>query len=107
MVRVDADMQSVLAVQHSDTQAMLMLALAAQKQGRALGWANNALLLADDAALAQHLQQGGFTSQLVQGELSLTTQLNTLPAPTHACGHEPHTHDHGHAHAHQPHSHTH
>ncbi len=110
MVRVDAAAQPVLAITHSNAQAMVALALAATKQGRALGWDGSDLLLALDSALAQYLHHAGFDVSHRQGTLNMP--LAGLPEPEHACGHEAHSghshaaHDHGHEHSHE-HNHNH
>jgi urease accessory protein len=105
MVRIDAAPQPVMAVVHSNPQAMVALALSATHQGRALGWEGNALLLALDNALGHYLQHAGFDVSHRQGILSMP--LAALPAPEHACGHESHR-DEGHAHKHDhEHSHEH
>ena len=101
MVRVDAALQTVLAVRHADAQALVGLALAAAKQGRALGWDDGALLLAQDHALGHYLAGAGFAATPAQGTLNLP--LAALPLPEHACGHEGHEgqgHGHGHDHSH-------
>jgi urease accessory protein len=101
MVRVDAAAQAVLAVSHSNPQAMVSLALSASNQGRALGWDGSELLLALDNALAQFLHHAGFDVSHRQGTLNMP--LAALPEPEHACGHEAHAghgHAHGHSHAH-------
>jgi urease accessory protein len=94
MVRVDAAAQPVLAIKHSNPQAMVALALSANKQGRALGWDGSELLLALDTALAQFLHHAGFDVSHRQGTLNMP--LASLPEPEHACGHEAHG---GHSHA--------
>jgi urease accessory protein len=105
MVRVDAATQAVLAVRHSNPQAMVGLALAANKQGRAIGWDGDALLLAQDHALGHYLNDAGFTLEQAQGTLNMP--LAALPQPEHACGHEAHgghsqaAHGHGHDHKHE------
>jgi urease accessory protein len=96
MVRVDAATQAVLAVRHSNPQAMVGLALAANKQGRAIGWEGDALLLAQDHALGHYLNDAGFSLAQAQGTLNMP--LAALPQPEHACGHEAHG-GHGHTHA--------
>jgi urease accessory protein len=117
MVRVDAAAQHVLAVTNSNPQAMVALALAANKQGRALGWDGTDLLLALDNALGQYLHHAGFEVSHRQGTLNMP--LAGLPEPEHTCGHETHgghdhdmrdhgqehSHDNGHDHAHN-HSHS-
>jgi urease accessory protein len=106
MVRVDAAAQAVLAVTHSNAQAIVSLALSASKQGRALGWDGNELLLALDNALAQFLHHAGFDVSHRQGTLNMP--LAALPAAEHACGHAAHgehAHDHGHDHGHAAHVH--
>ncbi len=104
MVRVDAAAQAVLAITHNNPQAMVALALAASKQGRALGWDGSELLMALDNALAHYLHHAGFDVSHRQGTLNML--LAGLPEPEHACGHEAHGghhHDHeqnhGHSHA--------
>ncbi len=109
MVRIDAAAQAVLAVRHSNPQALVGLALAATKQGRAIGWEGDALLLAHDHALGHYLNDAGFTLAQAQGTLNMP--LPALPQPEHACGHEAHGgHEHGHdlgAHGKATHSHGH
>jgi urease accessory protein len=103
MVRVDAAVQPVLAVRHANAQALVGLALAAAKQGRAVGWDDGALLLAQDLALGHYLNDAGF--ELTQAQGTLNMPLAALPLPEHACGHEAHGgHDHGHD---RDHSHSH
>jgi urease accessory protein len=103
MVRVDAATQPVLAVTHANPQAMVALALSANKQGRALGWEGDALLLAQDHALGHYLNDAGFTIAQAHGTLNMP--LAALPEPEQACGHG-HAQDHGHSHNHA-HSHGH
>ncbi len=108
MVRIDAAKQAVLAVRHSNPQALVGLTLAATKQGRALGWEGDALLLAQDHALGHYLNDAGFTLAQVQGTLNMP--LAALPLPEHACGHEAHgghVHEHSHAAHAQDHGHNH
>lgn len=95
MVRVEAAIQTVLAVTHTDTQQLVKLALAAHKQGRALGWFEGKLLLAEDKILQCFLENIGFNSEYIQGKLALSTNLDGLPMPNHACNNEhKHTHNH-------------
>jgi ABC-type Zn2+ transport system substrate-binding protein/surface adhesin len=82
---------------------MVGLALAANKQGRAMGWDGDALLLAQDHALGHYLNDAGFTLEQAQGTLNMP--LAALPQPEHACGHEAHGHDHKHEHGHAEHVH--
>jgi urease accessory protein len=106
MVRVDAATQAVLAVRHSNPQAMVGLALAANKQGRAIGWDGDALLLAQDHVLGHYLNDAGFVLEQAQGTLNMP--IAVLPQPEHACGHEAHgDHSHGHAAHGHTHNHTH
>ncbi len=106
MVRVDAATQAVLAIRHSNPQAMVGLALAANKQGRAMGWEGDALLLAQDHALGHYLNDAGFSLTQAQGTLNMP--LAALPQPEHECGHEAHgghnhsAHDHKPEHVHGP-----
>jgi urease accessory protein UreE len=95
MVRVDAAVQTVLAVTHTDTQQLVKLALVAHKQGRALGWSKNKLLIAEDTSLQYYLKSMGFDIEHTQGELALSANLEGLPMPYHACDNEhKHTHNH-------------
>jgi urease accessory protein len=107
MVRVDAAAQPVLALRHANAQALVGLALAATKQGRAIGWEGDALLLAQDHALGHYLNDAGFGVTQQLGTLNMP--LAALPQPEHACGHEAHGgHQHTNAHTHsQDHSHSH
>ncbi len=102
MVRVDAAAQPVLAVRHVSVPSLVSLALAAAKQGRAIGWDDGALLLAQDHALEHYLSDAGF--ELAQAQGTLNMPLTALPLPEHACGHESHgghaSHSHGHDHGH-------
>lgn len=98
MVRIDAAMQTVLAVTHTDIQKIVYLALSAQKQGRALGWLNMQLLLAKDADLQQFLEKNGFNTQLIEGQLSSNIYLYNLPTPHHHCGDKVDTADFIHTH---------
>jgi urease accessory protein len=116
MVRVDAAAQPVLALRHANAQALVGLALAATKQGRAIGWEGDALLLAQDHALGHYLNDAGFGVTQQLGTLNMP--LAALPQPEHACGHEAHggqthshnhaaqSHEHGHGHGHG-HNHSH
>ncbi|MEN9912415.1 MAG: hypothetical protein RI956_859, partial [Pseudomonadota bacterium] len=95
MVRVDAALQTVIAVTHTDTQQLVKLALAAHRQGRSLGWFKNKLLLAEDKNLQCYLESMGFNTESTQGELALSANLDGLPMPHHACDNEhKHTHNH-------------
>ena len=111
MVRVDAARQPVLAVRHADVGAMVSLALAAAKQGRAIGFADGALLLDLDAALEAKLGEQGYALAEVMGHLTMPAMALPLPADCgHGHGHNHgahaekhdhgHSHDHGHGHSH-------
>jgi urease accessory protein UreE len=97
MVRVDAATQAVLAVTHPILERLIQLSLTVYKQGRALGWLDNQLLLAEDVALQSYLSSAGFSIQSMQGELSMNTYLDGLPMPEHTCQLN-HGHEHKHAH---------
>jgi urease accessory protein UreE len=107
MVRIAAALQTVLAVQHKDTQKIVALALSAHKQGRALGWADGCLLLPEDASLVRYLNSEGFTLKIVQGKLAFNAGVESLPNPEQGCGHDHHSPEHTHEHIHHPESHTH
>ena len=107
MVRVDAARQPVLAISHTDVGAMVSLALSAAKQGRAIGFADGALLLDLDAALEAKLGEQGYTVAGVMGHLTMPAMALPLPADCghdhgHNHGHDAHAdkHDHGHGHSH-------
>lgn len=105
MVRIEAAPQAVLSVGHAQASALVALALGAMKQGRALGWANDCLLLAHDTTLQQHLSALGYTVNPQQGTLNIAP--TSLPLPEHACGHGDHAAHHEHAGHHHGHDHSH
>ena len=110
MVRVDAARQPVLAVKHSDSQALVQLALSAAKQGRAIGWADGALLLDLDDVLEAQLAKQGYLVAGVMGHLKFDLMALPLPADCgHEHGHDPSApiekHEHNLSHDHHDHSH--